>query len=142
MAIVTKCEDCEKDTDVVAKGLKSRHDFYAKYGSHLEVKCTSCKNTWDVHVDDIRMVQGQWMFVVVPATLLLGTAFFAFVESFDPIVSLSPVAVISFIIYNFDRSERQKADEFNAEYIDSDRNARKEQEEIDAYWNQRKNKKH
>jgi len=141
MAIVTRCEDCEKDIDVPAKGLKSRHDFCTKYGNYMDVKCTSCQRTWAVHIDDIRQVQGQWMFVVVPATLLLGTAFFVILDSFDPIISLSPTAVIGFIIYNFDQSERKKADLFNAEYIDPERQTRKEQEEIDAYWSKRKNKR-
>lgn len=140
MAIVTYCSTCEKDIDAKLKGHKSRLSYAQTYGEQLDITCPTCKNQWTAHIDDVRMVQGQALFFWVPVALAIGILAKIGFRVDDWIISISPGLVTGGIVYYIDKTERDKAEDFNKELVDPERKKRQEEEQIKAYWEKRKNK--
>lgn len=126
--------------DVSHKKLKSRAEYAIIHGEYIDATCPTCKKTQSVNVDDVRMVQGHSIFFWIPAALFATVAVSFLIDSEPNLwITISPVGILSLILYTMDQNVKEKTTAFNEAYLNPERQQQKEQEQIEAYWKNRKN---
>ena len=120
MKLIANCQGCDKPIRISAFMIDTRLELARKKGKEFETRCEKCGNRNNVHVDDVKAVDGLWVKLVGVFSVIVAIILTIFFWHFG-FIALASFSIPILITTTVSVNQRTKIKQFNLMYYDSKR---------------------